>query len=48
MALGSLLNEAREKLEDIIDRVCKSYGVLKPTTYQRKARKNYLVRAKYK
>lgn len=44
----SLLNEAREKLEHIIDRFCKSYGLLKPRTYRREARKNYLALAKCK
>ena len=44
----SLLNEAREKLERIIDRFCKSYGFTKPRTYRREARKNYLTLAKSK
>ena len=44
----SLLNEAREKLEHIIDRFCKSYGFIKPRTYRREARKNYLALAKCK
>ena len=44
----SLLNEAREKLEHIIDRFCKSYGFMKPRTYRREARKNYLALAKSK
>lgn len=44
----SLLNEAREKLEHIIDRFCKSYELLKPRTYRREARKNYLALAKCK
>ncbi len=44
----SLLNEAREKLENIIDRFSKSYGFKKPRTYRREARKNYLALAKCK
>ena len=44
----SLLNEAREKLENIIDRFSKSYGMKKPRTYRREARKNYLALAKSK
>lgn len=44
----SLLNEAREKLESIIDRFSKSYGLKKPSTYRREARKNYLSLAKSK
>lgn len=44
----SLLNEAREKLESIIDRFSKSYGFKKPRTYRREARKNYLALAKCK
>lgn len=38
----SLLNEAREKLEYIIYRMCKSYGLALPRRYRRKARKDYL------
>lgn len=44
----SLLNEAREKLENIIDRFSKSYDLKKPRTYRREARKNYLSLAKSK
>ena len=44
----SLLNESREKLEHIIDRFSKSYGLKKPRTYRREARKNYLALAKSK
>ena len=44
----SLLNEAREKLETIIIRFCKSYGISKPRMYRRQARKNYLALAKAK
>ena len=44
----SLLNEAREKLETIIIRFCKSYGFLRPRMYRRQARKNYLALAKAK
>lgn len=42
----SLLNEAREKLETIIYRFCKSYGLPLPRRYMRKARKEYLAFAK--
>ncbi len=38
----SLLNEAREKLEHIIYRMCKSYGLPLPRCYLRNARKDYL------
>ena len=38
----SLLNEAREKLEYIIYRMCKSYGLTLPRRYRRNARKDYL------
>ena len=44
----SLLNEAREKLETIIIRFCKSYGLKRPRMYRRQARKNYLALAKTK
>lgn len=44
----SLLNEAREKLETIIIRFCKSYGLYRPRMYRRKARKSYLALAKAK
>lgn len=44
----SLLNEAREKLETIIYRFCKSYGLALPRRYKRKARKDYLDFAKAK
>lgn len=44
----SLLNEAREKLETIIIRFCKSYGFSRPRMYRRQARKNYLALAKTK
>lgn len=42
----SLLNEAREKLETIIYRFCKSYGLPLPRRYRRRARKDYLAFAK--
>lgn len=42
----SLLNEAREKLETIIYRFCKSYGLPLSRRYARKARKEYLAYAK--
>ena len=38
----SLLNEAREKLEYIIYRMCKAYGLTLPRRYRRNARKDYL------
>ncbi len=38
----SLLNEAREKQEYIIYRMCKSYGLPFPRRYLRNARKDYL------
>ncbi len=44
----SLLNEAREKLENIMDRFSKQYDLKKPRTYRREARKNYLALAKSK
>ncbi len=44
----SFLNEAREKLETIIYRFCKSYGLPLPRRYRRKARKEYLSFAKGK
>ncbi len=44
----SLLNEARKKLEQILDRYCKSYNLLKPRMYKSEARKNYLALAKSK
>ena len=44
----SLLNEAREKLETIIIRFCKTYGFSRPRMYRRIARKNYLALAKAK
>lgn len=44
----SLLNEAREKLESIVDRLCKDNFLTKPRMYRDKARKNYLALAKTK
>lgn len=44
----SLLNEAREILETIIIRFCKTYGLIRPRMYRRQARKNYLALAKTK
>ncbi len=44
----SLLNEAREKLETMIIRFCKAYGLARPRMYRRQARKNYLALAKTK
>lgn len=42
----SLLNEAREKIETIIIRFCKAYGLPRPRLYRKVARKNYLTLAK--
>ncbi len=44
----SLLNEAREKLETIVYRFCKSYGLPLPRRYSKRARKDYLAFAKSK
>lgn len=44
----SLLDEAREKLESIIKRFCKSYKIPTPRMYRRVARKTYLALAKTK
>jgi len=44
----SLLNEAREKLETIIIRFYKTYGLARPRMYRRQGRKNYLALAKTK
>ena len=42
----SLLNEAREKLETMIYRFCKCYGLMLPRRYRKCARKEYLAFAK--
>ena len=42
----SLLNEARENLEGIIDTICYEYDLPKPRTYRQNARKDYLALAK--
>ena len=44
----SLLNEARLKLEKIIDWFCRRYGFPKPRTYRKIAHKEYLAFAKSK
>ncbi len=44
----SLLNEAREKLEKMIDRFCATYFLTKPRMYRVEARKKYLALAKTK
>jgi hypothetical protein len=44
----SLLNEARVKLENIIDRFCADYSIRKPRMRRKEARKNYLSLAKSK
>jgi hypothetical protein len=43
-----ILNESREKLEEIIDKICLKTGQEKPRTYRNKARKKYLNVAKKK
>ena len=42
----NLLNEARESLENMIDKICYEYNHAKPRTYRKKARKDYLSIAK--
>ena len=44
----SLLNEARIKLEAIIDSICTTYALPKPRTYRKVAHKEYLSIAKMK
>ena len=44
----SLLNDSREKSEEIIDKFCKELNVAKPRTYRREARKKWLNRSKSK
>jgi len=44
----SLLNEARLKLEAMIDSFCEEYGLDKPRTYRKVAHKDYLAFAKAK
>ncbi len=46
--IHNLLNEARIKLEKMIDRFCDDYSLSKPRIYRREARKNYLSLAKSK
>jgi len=43
-----LLSNAREKLQEIMDRLCADYGFQKPRMYRYEARKNYLGLAKSK
>ena len=43
-----LLNEAREKTEQFIDKICKASKTKKPGTYRKRARKDYLQFAKSK
>lgn len=38
----SLLNDSREKPEEIIDKFYKEFNIAKPRTYRREARKNWL------
>lgn len=44
----NLLNEARENLEGMIDRICYDYNYHKPRMYRQKARKDYLNLARCK
>lgn len=44
----NLLNEAREKLEGMIDRICYDYNYYRPRMYREKARKDYLNLARCK
>ena len=44
----NLLNEARENLESLIDRICYDYSYYKPRMYRRNARRDYLNLAKCK
>lgn len=44
----NILNESREKLEEIIDKICLKTGQAKPRTYRKKARRKYLNVAKKK
>ena len=44
----SLLNDSREKSEQIIDEICKKLAITKPRTYRREARKNWLNLSKSK
>ena len=44
----SLLNDSREKSEEIIDTFCKALNVAKPRTYRREARKRWLNLSKSK
>ena len=44
----NLLNEARENLEAIIDKICYEYNCYKPRMYRQKARQDYLNLAKCK
>jgi hypothetical protein len=44
----SLLNDSREKSEELIDQLCSSLGLKKPRTYRRLARKSWLNLSKSK
>ena len=44
----SLLNEAREGLEGLVDYLCATFGYYKPRMYRKNARKDYLNLAKSK
>ena len=44
----NLLNECREKLEKIIDKICYEWGYYTPRMYRKNARKDYLSLAKCK
>ena len=43
-----ILNESREKLEEIVDKICSKTGQKKPRTYRKTARRKYLNVAKKK
>jgi hypothetical protein len=45
---ASLLNEAREKTDELIDILCYEYNYYRPRTYRRKARRDYLALARTK
>lgn len=44
----SLFNEARQKLEKMVEWFCSEYGLQKPRTYRKVAHKEYLAFAKAK
>lgn len=44
----NLLNQAREKLEQTVDEICKSSGEKKPRIYRQRARRDFLRHSKNK